>query len=61
MTLSGEDYELEKCELDVVLIPLLVDDPLRELKTSYPNEWANVLIPLLVDDPLRDVQWREII
>ena len=37
-----------------VLIPLLVDDPLRELiEEGYIYASGCVLIPLLVDDPLR--------
>ncbi len=40
----------------VVLIPLLVDDPLRVLLFSIPNVGRIVLIPLLVDDPLRDAK-----
>ncbi len=38
---------------DVVLIPLLVDDPLWvKIKLMEPNQESIVLIPLLVDDPL---------
>ena len=36
-----------------VLIPLLVDDPLREMCQLHKNLKRLVLIPLLVDDPLR--------
>ena len=38
-----------------VLIPLLVDDPLRGNRAfSNSNMQGCVLIPLLVDDPLRE-------
>ena len=40
---------------DGVLIPLLVDDPLRALKFFIMQKQLEVLIPLLVDDPLRGV------
>ncbi len=38
-----------------VLIPLLVDDPLRADFVSITLYGQTVLIPLLVDDPLREV------
>ena len=37
----------------LVLIPLLVDDPLRDIINFVLRQLRNVLIPLLVDDPLR--------
>ena len=38
---------------ELVLIPLLVDDPLWEMnKLSNNDKFGLVLIPLLVDDPL---------
>ncbi len=41
----------------MVLIPLLVDDPLREGMIYVSVEkYSIVLIPLLVDDPLRGIK-----
>ena len=57
MTLSGQAIVTDRSASEDVLIPLLVDDPLRvSCRTNFnPNEkW--VLIPLLVDDPLREIR-----
>ncbi len=43
----------------IVLIPLLVDDPLRGCFVIEQKENIYVLIPLLVDDPLRESQERD--
>ena len=55
MTLSGGvKGGAEKVNFNIVLIPLLVDDPLRACQCKFDTIIANaVLIPLLVDDPLR--------
>ncbi len=55
MTLSGVYLKRGKfLPYICVLIPLLVDDPLRVLSGTYSIEKKiGVLIPLLVDDPLR--------
>ena len=53
MTLSGP-FLKKRGDFYKVLIPLLVDDPLRVvLKKPLKNGIILVLIPLLVDDPLR--------
>ena len=53
MTLSGKRFQESNMQ-GCVLIPLLVDDPLRALFTLLLHFYKNVLIPLLVDDPLRE-------
>ena len=53
MTLSGRNIYKVKCRIKKVLIPLLVDDPLRDLVYYLLSSLLYVLIPLLVDDPLR--------
>ena len=55
MTLSGADVKNINEMFNNVLIPLLVDDPLRENLFTFKHlPMKKVLIPLLVDDPLRD-------
>ena len=54
MTLSGLILSKPKKKARInVLIPLLVDDPLRGSLFLCPYINPTVLIPLLVDDPLR--------
>ena len=56
MTLSG-DIKLDLHGLwHWVLIPLLVDDPLRVYLMNELFTCVRVLIPLLVDDPLWDMK-----
>ena len=52
MTLSGRALYANLHGVEV-LIPLLVDDPLRAYVTEPELFLERVLIPLLVDDPLR--------
>ena len=53
MTLSGLHQILNHFKYLLVLIPLLVDDPLRGMEVALNALNLLVLIPLLVDDPLR--------
>ncbi len=53
MTLSGVIIAIGIVIIAAVLIPLLVDDPLREAENEQDIYALSVLIPLLVDDPLR--------
>ncbi len=52
MTLSGNVQLIICANTLKVLIPLLVDDPLWDLKRLWKIKLKTVLIPLLVDDPL---------
>ncbi len=55
MTLSGPTLKDLTVKSFQVLIPLLVDDPLRERALHNVQQcYSQVLIPLLVDDPLRE-------
>ncbi len=54
MTLSGNGIHIIENDGLFVLIPLLVDDPLRDSNIIGDAHLTRVLIPLLVDDPLRD-------
>ncbi len=54
MTLSGHIDEETNKQLAKVLIPLLLDDPLRGFCDAHVLLSQPVLIPLLLDDPLRD-------
>ena len=56
MTLSGTLSTKGLRHTDWVLIPLLVDDPLRGYKKNGKQKLLFVLIPLLVDDPLRELK-----
>ena len=62
MTLSGVDPRTdEPLKTLKVLIPLLVDDPLRGSERAiFTRSLLKVLIPLLVDDPLRGVPFTTI-
>ena len=54
--LRDSKQEIVGDKLVIVLIPLLVDDPLRALMFYTEDEhYQRVLIPLLVDDPLREL------
>ncbi len=54
MTLSGIGHYFLNENMKWVLIPLLVDDPLRASNLEAQSLSMAVLIPLLVDDPLWD-------
>ncbi len=57
MTLSGNSSEFQAICYEV-LIPLLVDDPLRVVMNESKKFIFLVLIPLLVDDPLWDYVYQ---
>ena len=59
MTHSGFDTSEDNVLREVVLIPLLLDDPLWVISLNINDYPILVLIPLLLDDPLWEIFfWR---